>query len=423
MGEQDRQVVITGLGPVTSIGTGGEALWESLVAGRCNAGFRSLATDIGVSENLAIATMPEADQVPGLGPHLEFLEQQEATGHRDLAYSLLAAELALADAGVEYDRAANKIGVIQVFEAPGVEQLVHRLFGMMQMAPPPGAKPHCYEALAPSFYKAQPFIYVHLLGKALGLHGFSTSVHNACSSGAFALELAAQHIRAGQADVMVVAGGEAFDTAVRLEWFRRLEMYANEPEAMKPFDSASGGFYVGEGAAALVLESAEHAAKRGAATYATYRGGTFNHQAWKQSIPDAKAGRLADAISQALCSTRITPAELDLIVPHGASTPLSDGYEAQCLQKALEDEATHAVATVFKPNVGHMLAASGLIELVCMMLCLKHQAVTATLHSEGTAERLKLPLITQHTDRPLRTAMKLSTGFTGHDAASIFTRD
>jgi len=290
----------------------------------------------------------------------------------------------------------------------------------MSTPPPPGAPPAVYDMLAPSFYNMQAFVYVHLMGKAFGFHGFSTSVHNACASGAFAIEIAAQRIRSGQADVMIVAAGEAFETGVRLEWFRRLDLYAQDASGMRPFDPSSTGFYVGEGAGAIVLESADHAARRGAKPYAVYAGGAFAHQGWKQVIPDVRAARLRDVIRTAMSVTNVTPSAIDLVVPHGAGTGLSDGYEAACLKDAFADAASPAIATVFKPAVGHMLAASGVIETIAALLAMKHQRVPATLNSTVPSANLPVPLAMETQRRSVRTLLKLSTGFTGHDAAGVF---
>ncbi len=427
MNSHPREVVITGVGPVTGIGVGREAFWSSLIGGRSNAQLRSLAVDAGKSAELPVVSMPPVDSVPGLSKHMAASAEQGCEGYRDLGYALLGIELALADAGLTYDRDQNTIGVIQAFEAPGVEPTVCRLFGLFGGPPPTDGPPPVYELLAPFFYNMQAFLYVHHVGKAFGFRGFSTSVHNACSSGVFAIEVAAQRIRSGQADMMIVVGGEAFDTGVRLEWFRRLDLYARDAGGMRPFDSTSTGFYVGEGAGALVLESTAHAEKRGAKSYATYAGGAFAHQGWKQTIPDVRAGRLRGVIDEALRTTGVRAEEIDLIVPHGASTALSDGYEAACLKEALGSrgvrEGTHSpVATVFKPNVGHMLAACGVVETIASLLAMKHQAVPGTLNSDGQSAFFPVPLVTSRTDRKVHTVLKLSTGFTGHDAALVFRR-
>lgn len=414
------EVVVTGLGPVTSIGVGNEALWSSLKAGRTRVEPRRLPVDLGRLEEMAVAPAPPASDIPRCEDHLRFLEEQDCPGCRDLAYALVAIELAISDAGLTYDRSRNEIGVVQVFESPGSERTVSRLFELFSTPPATDQPPQVYEFLAPAFYHAQPFLYVHLVGKSLGLHGFSTSVHNGCASAAFGLELAAQRIREGLAEVVIVAGGEAFDTAVRMEWFRRGGLYACDG-GMRPFDEEPGGFYVGEGGSAIVLESAEHAAGRGANVYARYLGGAFAQQSWKETIPDVRSARLRDVIAQSMKDAGVKEEELELIVPHGASTRLSDGYESACLKDALGEHADHTAATVFKPYVGHMLASCGLIEMLCMLLAMKHGGIPATPNTRPDKVQLAVPLITQFTERPVRTAMKLSTGFTGHDAASLFS--
>ena len=422
-------VVITGLGPVTSVGVGCDELWSALAAGRTNVQRRGLTVDAGKVEELPLAAMPPVDQVRGLHRHMEFLSAQGCEGYRDLGYSLLAMELALADAKLEYDREDNSIGLVQAFEAPGVEGTVGRLFEMLSGPPPTDGPPPVYEMLARSFYAMQPFLFVHLAGKAFGLRGFSTSVHNACTSGAFAIEVAARQIRSRQTDVMVVVGGEAFETGVRLEWFRRLGMYANESTDMRPFDTESSGFYAGEGAGAIVLESGSHAKRRGASVCAEYAGGGFAHQAWKQTVPDVRSARLRDVIIQACRRSGIALSDVDLVIPHGAGTQLSDGYEATCLAQAIErgeaadgNHKADTVATVFKPYVGHMLAGNGIIETVCALLAMTQGTVPVTPNSSPDRIRLPVPLVTTPLARNIDTVLKLSTGFTGHDAASIFRR-
>lgn len=412
-------VVITGVGPVTSIGVGRDEFWTSVAQGRSNVELRTLRVDLAETIELPVASMPQAPDVPGLDSHLKFLASQDFAEYRDLGYALLAVELAIADAGLKYDRDSNTIGVIQAFEAPGVERTVGRLFEQLSGPMPTDGPPKVYGLLAPYFYNMQPFVYVHIAGKAFGLKGFSTSVHNACSSGAFAIESAARCIRSGQADTMIVAGGEAFDTGVRLEWFRRLNLYARD-NRMSPFKAESTGFFVGEGAGAIVLESAEHAARRGATVYAAYLGGAFSHQGWKQVIPDVRAGRLREVITTVMTDTSVSVDELDLIVPHGAGTQLSDGYEASCLAQAMKGRPGSAVAAVFKPYIGHMLATCGIIETIGALLSIRHQSVPAALHTRQEKTSLPVPLVTTLVERPVKTVLKLSTGFTGHDAALIF---
>ena len=412
-----RRVMITGLGPVTAVGIGVDAFWRALQAGRSVVEPRQLYIDFGQEVEFDMASMPPA--LPTIKPHHEFLERQDYAGYRDLAYALAAIDLALEDARLEHDRDHNTIGVIQAFEAPGMERAVASLFETCATLSPANGPPKLYERLAPYFYNTQGFLYVHAVGKAFGFHGFSTSVHNACSSGAYAIDLAAGRIRNGETDTMIVTGGESFDTGVRIEWFRQLGLYSTDA-IMRPFDVESSGFYVGEGGAALVLESAESAQRRGVTPYAEYLGGGFAQQGWKHSIPDVRANRLRHVIRRAMDGSDVSPDNLDLVVPHGASTTISDGYEASSLAQALDGRAENAVATVFKPYVGHMLAASVLVEVSAALLSMRHGMVPATLHTRPGCNKLPIPLITENTTRSVRTLLKLSTGFTGHDAATLF---
>jgi 3-oxoacyl-[acyl-carrier-protein] synthase II len=275
----------------------------------------------------------------------------------------------------------------------------------------------------------QAFLYVHVVAKAFGLRGFCTSVHNACSSGAFALETAAQQIRSGQSDVMIVVGGECFETAVRLEWFRRLNLYAQNSASMRPFSPDTTGFYVGEGAAAMVLESADNAARRGATPYARYLGGAFAHQAWKQTIPDVRAAKLKDVIRNACTHTGVELSAIDLIVPHGAATQLSDGYESACLSAAFANPNPERKrvggrsAAFFKPAVGHMLAASALIDTLCALLVLTHQSIPAACQPASNHSLQSASPATAASQGKMKTLLKTSTGFTGHDAALLFASE
>jgi 3-oxoacyl-[acyl-carrier-protein] synthase II len=179
---------------------------------------------------------------------------------------------------------------------------------------------------------------------------------------------------------------------------------------------------VGDGACAIVLESSEHVARRSDKTYARYLGGAFAHQAWKQTIPDVRAGLLGDVIQSALVRTKVSWPDVDLIAPHGASTLLSDGYERDCLATAIDASGvkTGAAACAFKPYIGHMLAASGVIEVAALLLCMKHGRVPAMPNSAHGTCTLPVFAPTSVTERPIGIALKLSTGFTGHDAAALF---
>jgi len=168
----------------------------------------------------------------------------------------------------------------------------------------------------------------------------------------------------------------------------------------------------------MVLESAESAAKRGVTPYARYLGGAFAHQCWKQTIPDVRAARLKDVILNACFNSGTDLAAVDLIVPHGAATQLSDGYEAACIKQAFENQSK-ASAAFFKPAVGHMLAASAIIDTLCALLVLKHQSIPNGCRPSANSSLTGGGSLTAGSGT-LKTLLKTSTGFTGHDAALLF---
>lgn len=416
-----QDIVITGLGPVTPLGIGMESLQQALAAGQTNVTTRRLAIDIGHFVDVPMVAMP-SEAPKEFEKHIAYLHEAGMAGYRDLLYSLRAIELALLDAKLTLDAPCDRVGMIQAYEAPGVERTVGDLFNLFgPEAPPMAGPPKVYDLLAPRFYNMQPFLYVHVLAKAFGLRGFCTNIHNACSTGAFAIEMAAERIRAGDVDAMIVIGGECFDTAVRLEWFRKLDLYAREPK-MRPFDAEASGFFVGEGAAAIILESAAHAHERGAKPIARYASGSFGHQAWKQTIPDVRTALLSRLIGNALEKGGVTAKDIDLVVPHGTATTLSDGYESLCLEKAALNGTSGAVLTAFKPYVGHTLAASGLIELICSLSAMRTGVIPPTPGSASNHNKLPLPVVREPRNKQVNALLKLSTGFTGHDAAAVYRR-
>jgi 3-oxoacyl-[acyl-carrier-protein] synthase II len=412
------RVAITGIGPVTPLGVGKEAAWEALSANRTRVVERELRVDLAEYERAALVPMPAEWHLEDMkDPTL--LLSEECAEYRDLRYAVRAMRLAVEDAGLDLDREADRIGVIYAFEAPGMEAMVRHMLSM-----PPEAlmveQPRLYPFVSKHFYHTHSFFYVHVLGKAMGLHGMSTCVHNACASGAFAVEMAAQQIRSGAAPAMLVAGAEAFETGVRVRYLRGMETYAEGPE-MRPFDVSPTGFYVGEGGTALVLEARSHADARGARIYAEYAGGGFAQQSWKHAMPDVPANRLAEASRKAMADAEVNSREVDLVVPHGAGSGISDGYEAYTLGQLFE-KGSRAPMCPLKAYLGHQLGNCVLAELAAGLMMMEHGLVLGQPFGGETNGRVPLELVRANRQHSVRIMLKLATGFTGHDAAMVFRK-
>jgi len=412
-------VVITGVGPVTPLGTGLEAAWEGLEANRTRVLERELRVDLAEYERAALVPMP-ADWHHEEAKDPTLLLVEECAEYRDLRYAIRAMRLAADDAGLDIDREANRLGAIYAFEAPGMEAMVRHMLTM-----PPEAlmveQPQLYPFVSKHFYHTHSFFYVHVLGKALGLHGLSTCVHNACASGAFALELAAQQIRSGVAPAMLVAGAEAFETGVRVRYLKGMDTYVLGPD-MRVFDDSPTGFYVGEGGAALVLEARSRAEARGAHIYAEYLGGSFAQQSWKHAISDVPANRLASAAQKALTDAGVSAAEVDLVVPHGAGSAISDGYEAHTLGQLFE-KSSPALLCPLKVYLGHQLGNCVVMELAVAFMMMRRGLVLGQPFEGQINGRVPLEMPRDNRPHSIQVMLKLATGFTGHDAALVFRKD
>lgn len=294
-----KQALITGRGVLAATGMGVEEVWQAVLAGRTR------VTEVDYAPGgqpwvsypcHAIGPLPVREWVTADG--LAFLAEHGMAADRDFSYLLAASRLALADSGLTYDRHDNRVGLVIAHENPGVVALVDRLLEVWCADPGPdrrltGANPaDLFRHFGGPFFRLQTFPHLFFLARILGLHGPTLIVNNSCASGLYALEAARQMIAAGQADaVLVVAADHAH--ATEYLWLRG-EGFASPSGLIRPFDRRRDGAVLGDGAAAVVLESPAAARRRGAAPLAVYRGGLpgAGHLAHR---PARRDGRLLPA--------------------------------------------------------------------------------------------------------------------------------
>ena len=300
-------VVVTGLGAITAHGPTLPTTVASIRGGTNAVAPRELAVlPTRTRPYLLAGAYPVTeDQLPERTASV--LRDVGLSDHVDLRFTIAASAEALHDSDLAYDEADNRVGSVLTFEAPGMERVVTTLFA--SMAAPAGDGPPDDEALAAmvaalgeGFYRTQSFVYTHAFGKVFKLHGFTTCVNNACSSGIHALDVAAGMIRSGRADAMIVTGGEHFETGVRPAFFERHGFYATRPP-VRPFSDEPTGFVVGEGAAAIVLESEAAALRRGAHVYCRIHPAAFAQQSWHQTLPNVRDRRLVGVARAAQVAT------------------------------------------------------------------------------------------------------------------------
>lgn len=262
-------------------------------------------------------------------------------------------------------------------------------------------------------------------GAALGLEfGARAGVHatvSACASGSEAIALAIDLIRAGRADVVVAGGTEAIVHPLPMASFaqmRALSTRNDEPErASRPFDKGRDGFVLGEGAGVLVLESAAHAAARGARVHAELAGAGITSDGYHITAPDPTGSGAARAITLALRDAGVEASEVAHVNAHATSTPSGDVAEAAAIRAAIGE---HPLVTAPKSMLGHLLGAAGAVETIATVLSVRNGVVPITRNLEDLDDGVELEIVTVEPRRmPVPVAVNDAFGFGGHNVALV----
>jgi 3-oxoacyl-[acyl-carrier-protein] synthase II len=355
---------------------------------------------------------------------------KEAEEDRDLEYLLAAVKLALDDSGLKYNRENNNIGLFITDEHPNFEPFCERIIletlAYLKNNLPTSKKfskkkllEYLYKKCVKSGYNLQTFMYLHLVAKAFGFHGFSLYNNNACASGLFALESAARQIKYGGSTIAIVAGGDYPVNIYKYLWFKEQNLYAQDGK-IKPFSKDANGIVFGDGASAIVLEDLEHAQKRDAHIYAEYLGSGFHLEGWKVVIPDICGDSYYLALKEALENSNVKPSDVDLINPHGVGIKITDTYEAKAINRIFGTRGP--LVTAFKPYVGHNLGGSALIETIILLLSLQNNFIPPTLNSSEIFPNTQVKLVTEKISIELKTVMKMSCGFAGYNGVVVFKK-
>jgi len=365
--------------------------------------------------------------------HSVIRQKQEGESDVDLKLLLSAIQLALTDSGLCYDEKTNDVGLVLTHESPGADKVMEKMFYLAtdliynpsKLARFAGLAAICenlVNQVGQNVYEMQSFIYLYFAAKAFNLHGYSLYVNNACASGLFAIEAAAQRIRTGNSSVMVVVGGDHPTFFTKHLWFKKMGLYAKDGE-MRPFDRKRRGIVLGDGATAMIVEEREHAIKRGAQIYAEYLGGGFRLEGGHAVLPDISSPSYLEAVSDAFHTTSLAPKQVDLLVPHGVGTGLGDTCEADVITKAFGDFPETPHITAFKGYVGHNLGGSAMLESALLLLAMSYGMVPPTRNCDSPDPKLRIKPVQEWRSANLQIGMKIATGFAGYHAAALFQRD
>jgi 3-oxoacyl-[acyl-carrier-protein] synthase II len=407
-------IVVTGLGATTPVGGDAASTWDALLAGR--SGVRSLteewASELPVQFAARVAVDPE-----------DVLDRVEARRlDRTQQLALIAAREAWADAGTP-DVDPERLAVSLATGIGGALTLLGQ-WDVLRESGPRRVSPHTIPMLMPN----GPAAVVGLeISARAGVH---TPV-SACASGAEAVAQGITMIRSGRADVVVVGGTEACIHPLPLAAFasmRALSKRNDDPAAAsRPWDTARDGFVFGEGAAVLVLETAEHAKARGATIHGEVAGAGITADGHHIAQPDPEGRGATRAMRAALVDADASPEDVVHINAHGTSTPQGDLAEALAVRTALGQDAAQRVAvTSTKSMTGHLLGAAGAVESLATVLALRDRIVPPTINLENLDPEVQLDIVANQArkldeDRfPGAVALNNSFGFGGHNVALAF---
>ena len=412
MSTDQTRVVVTGLGAISPVGVDVATTWKSLLAG--HSGVVQL-TDSWAGELPARIAARAAVEPATLLDRIQVrrMDRCEQLG-------LVAAREAWTDAGTpEVD--PGRLGVVVSSGMGGAASILSaydtlREKGWQRLSP----------FTIPMMMPNGPAGWISLeLGACAGVH---TTV-SACASGAEAIGYAIDMIRLGRADVVLAGGTDAAIIPLNIAAFaamRALSTRNDEPErASRPFDKGRDGFVLGEGAGMVVLESAEHAARRGATVYAVAAGVGYSSDAHHIAQPDPAGVGIVRAIGRALADGGIEPDQVVHVNAHATSTPAGDVVEGQAIATALGAAAPGVVVSATKSMTGHLMGGAGAVESVAAVLALRDRVAPPTINLEDTDDQAGIDIATEPRElRPRGNApmavLNNSFGFGGHNVALAF---
>ena len=411
---RNSRVVITGMGVVSVLGTGLEAYWNGLVAGR--SGIRRI-TQFDASK------MPcqIAGEVTDFNPEL-YMERKEARRvPRSAQFGYAAAKLAVQDAGlITPFLDPERCGVAFGTAIGGLDRSTDGIDVIRNQG---------YDRLNPFVVPTSlPNTSAYLISQAFQCLGPSTTIGTACATGTQTVGEGLEMIRRGAAELVIAGGTEGLIADFAIGGFsamRALPINYNEsPEkASRPFDKDREGFVYSEGSAALVLESLEHALARGARIYAEVAGQASSSDGFHMAAPDPYALGPARAMKWAIADAGLTPNDIDYINAHGTSTPLNDLTETRAIKAIFGERAYKIAISSIKSMIGHAMGASGSLELIACAMTLYTGMIPPTINYTTPDPELDLDYVPNIARQAQPTAViSNSFGLGGQNACVVLIK-
>lgn len=408
------RVVVTGIGVLTSIGTGVDKYWENLLKGTSGI---SRVTRFDPTEY----SCQVASEVNDFDPALYMDAKEVKRTDRYTHFAVAASKLAAADAALDPTKVdPTRFGVIIGSGIGGMETIEQQSKRLFDFGP----------------RKVSPFMIPSLIANiAAGIvaiefnaKGPNFSTVSACATGSHAIGDALEYLRRGDADIMLAGGSEAAITQLGFAGFCSMRAmstkYNDSPErSSRPFDLNRDGFVMGEGAGVLLLETLEHAQARGARIYCELAGYGATCDAYHITMPDPTGEGLSNCIKRALKDAEVQPDQIAYVNAHGTSTPYNDKFETMAIKAVFGEHAYKLKVSSTKSMTGHLLGAAGGIEAAAAIMAIKTGEIPPTINYETPDPDCDLDyVVNKKCTAEVNFALSENLGFGGQNAALVFKR-
>jgi len=409
-----RRIVITGLGVVTSLGLDVDEYFDNLVKGKSGISFLEVE-DLDEDSPSKIG-----GQVKNFNPE-DFLDRKVVRRtDRYTHFAVYASQKAIDDSGLNNYSSLDKekVGVIIASGIGGGLQFSSNAVTFSQ---------HGRRKVNPNFISMvisdTASAYVSILN---GYRGPNYTTVSACASGNHAIVASIMHILLGDADVMITGGSEGSLNGLSIAGFTQIDALSkndNPEKASRPFDKKRDGFVIAEGCGILVLETLDHALRRGAKIYAEIVGYGVSGDAYHHVAPCPDGSGAAIAMKNAIKMAGISPNDVQLINAHGTSTPLGDKSEVVAIKTVFGDHAYKLKVNSTKSMIGHTLGAAGGVEAVAVAKMLETGKIHPTVNQEEPDPECDLDFVpNKFVELDVEYALSNSFGFGGHNASVLFRK-
>jgi 3-oxoacyl-[acyl-carrier-protein] synthase II len=408
-----KRIVVTGVGAVSPLGVGAQATWDGLVAGR--SGIRTITQWDPSKLDVRIA-----GEVPDFVPrdHMDFKLAKRMD--RFAQFAVASAREAIEASGLQItDENRDRVAVVVNTGGGGIPTIEHDVNAMAAR----GQKfvsPLLIPLFAPNMASCQVSI-------AFGIHGPSLTSAAACASGIQAFIDAVHLLQRDEADIAITGGTESGITPVAVAGLSNMGALSrrnDEPaRASRPFDADRDGFVFSEGAAVMVLETEEHALRRGASIIAEVHGGAYTSDAYHITAPHPEGRGAATAMRRALKRAEFEPTDVDYIAAHATATPLGDIGETRAIKSVFADHAYKLAVSANKSMVGHLLGAAGGISALGCVCAIRDGKVHPTINLETPDPVCDLDYVPNVArEMEVNVALANGFGFGGQNAVAVFSK-